>query len=139
MTNDAELVTRALQGETPAFDAIVEKYKNCVYGTALSSLNDFDAAHDISQEVFLRAYLKLNQLAAPSKLSAWLQRITVNTCRKWLKRQRVTLTLEHLDQEDTVTIEHASPETPADVLEKKEKRRMVLTALSALSEKIDRR
>ena len=132
MPSNAELVEAALQGEREAFGLLVNQYKDAVYGLALSLLRDFDAAYDASQEVFLRAFLRLAQLEEPEKLPAWLRAITGNVCRTWLGQQRDCVALEQLDREESVSAHHPAPEKPDEVLEREEERRVVLRALEKL-------
>lgn len=133
MKNDVEIVARVLQGETDVFESIVSRYKGCVYGLALTFLKDFDAAHDVAQEVFLRAFLNLDRLKDGDKLSAWLRSITANTCKKWLRQRRDTLSITSQDWEGFVPPD-LLPETPDRVWEREESRRIVLDGLSVLSE-----
>ncbi len=95
MKTDHTLVSAAQQGDTKSFSVLVTTYRNMVYGLALSYLNDFDTAYDISQEVFLRAYLQVKTLKHPDKFPAWLRAPTVNTCKMWVRRQKPTVKFDH--------------------------------------------
>ena len=132
MPSDAELVEAALQGDRDAFGHLVNQYKDVVYGLALSLLRDFDEAYDASQEVFLRAFLRLGQLKEPEKLPAWLRAITGNVCRTWLAQRRNSVPLERLEREESVADYHRSPEIPDEALEREEERHVVLRALEEL-------
>ncbi|MHB9040700.1 MAG: sigma-70 family RNA polymerase sigma factor, partial [Melioribacteraceae bacterium] len=44
---------------------------------------------DISQDVFISVYHKLNEFRFESKFTTWLYRITVNKCRDYLRKKRV--------------------------------------------------
>ncbi len=50
---DGELVQRVLAGETQAFGRLVAKYKDAVFGVALSKAGGFADAEEIAQETFL--------------------------------------------------------------------------------------
>ena len=106
MKSDLELVCDTLDGHKEAFGILVTRYRDCVYGLALSFLGDFEAAYDISQEVFLRAFLNLNRLADAGKLSPWLRAITANACRMRLRQRRDRVPIDHLDREDAVPSEN---------------------------------
>ncbi|MEW6754920.1 MAG: sigma factor, partial [Candidatus Latescibacterota bacterium] len=56
---DGALVVRAQQGDERAFGRLVDRYRQAVHAAALAVTQDFDAAHDIAQEVFLRAWFGL--------------------------------------------------------------------------------
>jgi DNA-directed RNA polymerase specialized sigma24 family protein len=70
-----QLVTRAREGDQEAFGALVDRYRDMVYGFAYHLTRDFEAARDLAQEAFVQAYLKLGQLRDPDRFPAWLRRI----------------------------------------------------------------
>jgi RNA polymerase sigma factor (sigma-70 family) len=88
--NDTELITRTLQGDSAAFDTLVERYKQAVYGVCVSMLRDFDLAQDLAQDTFLKAFQHLHRLAMPERFGNWLRIIAVNECRLYLRRARAT-------------------------------------------------
>jgi RNA polymerase sigma-70 factor (ECF subfamily) len=83
---DCQLVRAALDGETSAFGAIVEKYWNMVVALALSKITDAAEAEDIAQESFLKAYSQLSSLKDPTRLAGWLSKITMQQCSNSLRR-----------------------------------------------------
>jgi RNA polymerase sigma-70 factor, ECF subfamily len=56
--SDTELVARTRHGDSAAFDMLVERYKQAVYGVCVSVLHDFDLAQDLAQDTFLRSCFK---------------------------------------------------------------------------------
>ena len=86
MAGDRQLVRAALNGETSAFGAIVEKYWNMLVALALSKVSDPAEAEDIAQESFLKAYSQLINLRDPSRLAGWLSKITIQQCSNSLRR-----------------------------------------------------
>ena len=85
-TTDAELVRQALSGAEQAFSELVRRYKHSVYGVVLSFVRDFDAAEDIAQESFLRAFLHLRALDEPDRFGNWLRIIAANQSRSFLRQ-----------------------------------------------------
>ena len=86
-TDDRELVAQAQAGETEAFAALVDRYRDAVLGVAYHYLGSFEDAQDAAQETFVRAYLHLKELRDPAKFGPWLRRIAA-TCCAGLLRQR---------------------------------------------------
>lgn len=84
--SDAELVSRCLQGDRSAFGLLAEKYKRHVYAIAYSRLLNWSDAHDVTQDVFLRAYVSLGQLRAPEQFRAWVSRIAYRCIQDQLRR-----------------------------------------------------
>jgi RNA polymerase sigma-70 factor (ECF subfamily) len=59
-----------------------------VYRFALRLTNDPDAADDLTQETFLRAWRRRDRLRDPAKARVWLFRVTANIWRDRLRRGR---------------------------------------------------
>lgn len=92
--DDESLVQAAQAGDADAFTALVERYRNRVYGIAYDRTGDFERARDAVQEVFIRAYLRLRELRDPRKFAPWLYQMTVNECRMCRRAEsRITVGL----------------------------------------------
>lgn len=73
----AELVLSAQGGDRQAFGQLVERYERSVYATALRRLGNHAEAQELTQEVFVQALRKLDQLREPQAFGGWLRSITV--------------------------------------------------------------
>jgi len=69
-----------------AYTKIIKKYQDMVFGYAYSITRDSFASQDIAQEVFIRAYNKLEDLKNPDSFAGWIKQITKNECLKFLKQ-----------------------------------------------------
>jgi RNA polymerase sigma-70 factor (ECF subfamily) len=85
---DAEIIERIKKGETKYFEEIVKKYKKVVFGHAYNFLRNKEEAEDTAQEVFIAVYKSLAGFRGDSKLSTWIYRITINTCKNRLKQMQ---------------------------------------------------
>jgi RNA polymerase sigma-70 factor (ECF subfamily) len=97
----AELVRRARDGETEAFGALVERFRDAVYGLCYHRCGDFDAARDLAQEAFVRAYQHLGQLSEPASFPRWLRRIAERVCLDWRRSRRPEEPLERAGERRT--------------------------------------
>jgi RNA polymerase sigma-70 factor (ECF subfamily) len=70
------------------FTRIYEDNKSRVYSTALRVLGNSADAEDVTQEVFIKVYRKLDSFEGRSQLSTWLYRITVNKCLDLLRKRK---------------------------------------------------
>ena len=68
----ALLVKRAQGGDRSAFGRLVEAFERTVYAICLRRLGDASEAMDLTQEVFLHAINRLNQLREPERFKSWL-------------------------------------------------------------------
>jgi RNA polymerase sigma-70 factor (ECF subfamily) len=94
--SDATLAARAAAGDSPAFEALVERYQARVYRLACRLANDTDAP-DLVQETFLQVYKNLRSFRGEAQFGTWLYRIATNVCLMH-RRARDRRPLESLDQ-----------------------------------------
>jgi RNA polymerase sigma-70 factor (ECF subfamily) len=86
ISEERQLIRRAQQGETAAFEALVQQHALFVYNLALRTLNDPQEAEDIAQEAFVRAWQALPQFQIRAQFHTWLYRIVTNLCYNRLPR-----------------------------------------------------
>ena len=86
---DARLVSQARAGDFAAFEELVRRYRNDVYGLAYHFLRNREEAWDISQEVFIKTHRSLARFRGDSSFKTWLMRITANQCKDHLKKRRL--------------------------------------------------
>lgn len=92
MEPDEDVVSAVLAGERDDYARLVERYAGRTQALAYSYLKDVQAAEDVAQEAFIKAYTALRTLAAPKAFGAWLAQITRNLCRATLRRKPPTTT-----------------------------------------------
>jgi len=90
--SDVSLVNRTLDGNKKAFDMLVIKYQTRISRLVSVYIQDFDAARDVVQETFIRAYNALHNYRRESQFYTWLYRIAVNTSCNYLKSNKSWLT-----------------------------------------------
>lgn len=78
--DDQVLVSRYLNGDETAFEALLLRHKDKMYRTILSKVKDSDLAHDIFQETFMKIIntLKLGNYNEEGKFLPWAMRIAQN-------------------------------------------------------------
>ncbi len=86
--DDAALVARARQGDHSGFDEIVHRHHRRVYTLAYRMLRHPQDAEDVTQEAFLNAYRRLDQLREAESVGAWVCRIASNLCLERLRSPR---------------------------------------------------
>jgi len=107
-TEDGHIIHKCLNGEPEAFGFIVDKYKESVYAFAYTKLRNFQDAEDVTQEVFIKAYRKLNTLRSWDNLLAWLYAITSNLCKDWIRARSRRPDQEFIEDKDPNTLEAVS-------------------------------
>lgn len=85
---DEELVELILAGRGEVFARLYERYYLRAYRLAYGMTGRREAADDLTQEIFLRAYQKLGQFKGKSRFATWFYRLTVNLCLQHQQRAR---------------------------------------------------
>jgi len=132
--DEQEIIARAIEGETQAFNLLVVKYQNMAYSVAYRMLHDEDAAADVVQDSFIKAFRALGNFQGGS-FRSWLMRIVANTCYDVLRSQQRRAT----DSLDDLLVEHDHlpglvdrAESPESYAERMELNNFLETAIQAL-------
>jgi len=127
--NDID-VQQAAAGDRDAFGRVVRAHQTMVSSIAYAITGDLALSEDISQEVFLSAWRRLDSLRDPSRVTAWLAAITRNRARNELRQRRHDPLHGAVDLEGTPgdAIDAASAATRA------ERERVTWQALAQLPE-----
>jgi RNA polymerase sigma-70 factor (ECF subfamily) len=88
-THDAELIAAARGGDLDAFNFLVARHERVVYGVALRYLRSPEAAEDVTQDAFIRAYRSLDTFRneAGEGFRTWLLRIASNRALDVIRAQ----------------------------------------------------
>lgn len=98
--DDQELIDRTLAGSLASFDPLVRRYERLVFKIAFSYTRDRDAAFDVAQNTFLKAYDRLAGFQATGSFRAWLLRIAYHEAIDWV---RVKNRLDAREDPDSAT------------------------------------
>jgi RNA polymerase sigma factor (sigma-70 family) len=77
MDTDEQLITKVLKGNIEAFEFIVNKYKNYVFGVCFNIIKDTFEAENLAQETFIKVYDSLNKYEFKG-FKTYITRIAVN-------------------------------------------------------------
>ena len=91
------LVEGLRAGDEAAYEALIQRYEQAVFSIVSRVMDDAEDAADVTQEVFLKIFRKIDSFRGESTLKTWIYRIAVNEAhnqRRWFgrhRRQEVTL------------------------------------------------
>jgi RNA polymerase sigma-70 factor (ECF subfamily) len=77
LATTAELVVAAQDGDNEAFGALVNRFERMVQAVCWQRLRNHAEAQEAAQEVFIKAFEKLEQLEEPAAFPGWLRSIAV--------------------------------------------------------------
>jgi RNA polymerase sigma-70 factor (ECF subfamily) len=118
--------------EPSGFADLYHEHSKSVYYLALRYLGDAQRAEDVTHDVFLKVYRKLDEFRGESAFRTWLYRITINHCHNlqnsWHDRHIVTGADELLTDATP-----GASESPLRLLEIKELGHRIHSTMDALS------
>ncbi len=156
--SDEELVSEVQKGDEKAFEHIVQRYQGKLFAYIMRLMNHRDEAHDITQDVFLKAYKHIQRFDTERKFSSWVYRIAHNETVNWLKK-KTRAKVESLDshvengfqladnlntekayikEEDGGVVREAINSLPAKYKEVMELRYLKQQSYEEISEKLDK-
>lgn len=129
---DIELLRRLQADDLDAFEAFFVRYRTPIYRTAYGLTGDPQAAEEILQDTFARAYQRRKTLRDGVSPLPWLHRVALNLCYSRLGRRR--LRWEPIGEAVVRLVRDVSGEPPEHA-ERTELRQIVRDGVAALSSK----
>lgn len=77
LASTAELVSAAQAGDNDAFGALINRFERMVHAVCWQRLRHYAEVQEVAQEVFIKAFEKIGQLAEPAAFPGWLRSIAV--------------------------------------------------------------
>jgi len=131
---DVELVQTAVAGREASFEELVRRYQRPIAAYVYRMVGDYDAALDLTQEVFIKVYNSLARYRSEFKFSTWIYKIAHNAAIDHLRRHAVreqTLTGSVEGERREVAIESRRL-TPEQESERKERRSEIESVVQLL-------
>ena len=135
--NQPDIIVRLKQGDKTVYTEVVEQWQHMIYNTALSIVQNEEDAEDITQDVFVALYERIQDFREESTLSTWLYSITVRKAldlEKRKSRQKRGGFLQKIfavkESEEPVNFNH-----PGILLDNKENATVLFKALKKLPDK----
>jgi RNA polymerase sigma-70 factor (ECF subfamily) len=130
----ADLVRRALDGDSEAFESIILRYERRVVSLATKLLGRTEDAQDAAQEVFLRVYKYLHRLDLQKPIEPWLMRMTVNVSRDIGRKRQLRLNA-FPESESADAVPARAGRNPFEEVAAEQQRQLLWKALTSLPEK----
>jgi RNA polymerase sigma-70 factor, ECF subfamily len=124
------LVERARAGDREAFEELVRRHADRLHAVVLRFVADREAADEVTQEAFLRAWRGLGRFQGRSRFFTWLYRIGINEAKRRATREPAEQTIS-LDEEPILEAPDWS-EAPETRAEQSDLRRVLERSIRAL-------
>jgi RNA polymerase sigma-70 factor (ECF subfamily) len=86
---ELELVKKAQAGDAAAFDELVGRFRNRVYGMIYNMVHNEQDAWDLAQDSFLKAWKSIGRFRGQASFYTWIYRIVMNVTIDWLRKKQV--------------------------------------------------
>ena len=136
---DDELVRQAREApeaDLRAFEQLVRRYQGRIVANCRHITRDPNNAEDLAQEVMVKTFFGLRRFEGKSSFRHWLQRIKINHCLNYLKKQAGQ---SYIDIEETEASGSGELQVPAVAQERAEamsERQRITRILDSMSEKL---
>lgn len=136
---DLHLVQLAQNGDTKAFDELVMKYSQKLYGLIYHMTSNKDDTHDLLQDVFAKAYRSVSKFRGNSMFYTWIYSIATNMTLNFLKKRkrRAASSLDDIDtgiQNDPAFVDASHRSNPRRQININELQKKLNKAMMTLSE-----
>jgi RNA polymerase sigma-70 factor (ECF subfamily) len=105
--SDMAIVREVQGGDVAAFDRLIVKYRERVFGVVYNMTANREDAADLTQDAFIKAFQSINRFGGQSSFFTWLYRIAINSTLSHLRKHRLRsfFSLEAIDEEAPVSRE----------------------------------
>ncbi len=132
MCGDAKVIERVLNGDTEAFGILVKRYEKQIVNYIFRMIGSYQDALELSQEVFLKAYIALGSYKSDYSFSTWLFRIARNRTIDFIRKKRPeTVSMEGKGDDDSMKPQYSDSGLRPD--EEFERKRIQLAVQKAVS------
>lgn len=102
---DQRLVQRVQEGEVAAFDELVRRYRERIYGVVYNMTSNREDASDLTQDTFIKAFQSINRFQGQASFFTWIYRIAVNSTLTHLRKAklRTFFSFEKINEDDKTT------------------------------------
>jgi RNA polymerase sigma factor (sigma-70 family) len=121
-----ELVRRAKDGNEQAMSELITIHKALVYTIIFRMVNDPELSKDLTQETFIRFFLKIDRVKYAEKTKAWICRIARNIVYDHFRKEK---------RKKTVPLDQIPEISGTSNIEKKHKQMIIQDALQKLQER----
>ncbi len=137
---ESELIRQAQNGQTGAFDELVGRFRNRVFGMIYNMVHNEQDAWDLAQDSFVKAWKSIGRFRSQSSFYTWLYRIVMNVTIDWLRKKQVRGSGAEFD--DAIQLKEIDPASrtvpkadalPHQKMERQEIRARIEEAIAQLS------
>jgi RNA polymerase sigma-70 factor (ECF subfamily) len=106
--NLSKVVEKCKDGDSEAWNMIIDKYSKRIYNIALNFAGNGDDAADITQDIFLKVYNNIEKFKEEKNFHSWILKISKNYCIDYWRKNKMNV--NRVDLDDRLIREERTPE-----------------------------
>lgn len=104
--SDGTYARQVQDGNREAFRVLIDRYEGMVFDLTHQYADQPEDAEDLAQDIFLKAFDRIDNLRNADRFASWLYGIAINHCRDYAKNtRRETYAFTHTEQEDSNVVD----------------------------------
>lgn len=104
------MVSQAKKGDKDAFLSLIDENRLSIYRVARGILNNKEDIEDALQNTIIKSYEKIGTLKKDEFFKSWIIRILINECNLILRRNKKTIFLDKLENEESYSDDYGNIE-----------------------------
>lgn len=130
---EPELIERALAGDRTAFTELVWQNQDRLFASMLQVTGSPEEAEEVTQEAFIRAFVKLDTFQRNSQFFTWIYRIAFNNALTRRRKKRARVSLDQVREDNGLEVVAGTDDVDEPML-RDERVALVRTAIDTLTD-----
>jgi RNA polymerase sigma-70 factor (ECF subfamily) len=105
---ERQLIARLQAGDDTAVQELADRYRSRIFQLAMRYMKNHEDAEEVTQDVLLKVYRKVDAFRGDAQLSSWIYRITFNTAMSRLRSTRLARAAEQ-ERERALAVQNDEP------------------------------
>lgn len=131
--DEPALIDRALSGDRTAFAELVRQNQDRLFASMMQVTGSPEESEEVTQEAFIRAFIKLDTFQRNSQFFTWLYRIAFNSALTRRRKKRARVSLDQVREDNGLEVS-SSFEAVDEPMLRDERVKLVRAAIATLTE-----
>ena len=138
MTSEQEIIEQLKAGDIRAMEPLMTMHKDYVYTIIIQMVKISSVAQELTQDVFVKVFKKIDTYEEKSKFTTWLYTISYRTCLNYLEKKKIIFNMTEIagedDYNDVEEFKFKDEEivNPLEKFEELEKQKVIWEAIDAI-------
>ena len=132
-SDEPALIDRALAGDRSAFAELVRQNQDRLFASMMQVTGSPEEAEEVTQDAFIRAFVKLDTFQRNSQFFTWIYRIAFNNALTRRRKKKARVSLDQVREDKGLEVAGNSESVDEPML-RDERIRLVRQAINTLTE-----